>query len=165
MERITVPSRKMMATIIWHPTRFHRIIVLPKRIKFNADYCVSHILDPLAEWRRSHAGASNRRLHVHADNAGSQTAKKITKSLASNGMKRAPHPPYSPVLEPCDFDFFGYVKGRLAGASFEDPDQLLHAIDAIFQSIEKATLERTFREWTDRLAHGCVAVGDLVEGT
>jgi hypothetical protein len=45
---------------------------------------------------------------------------------------------------------FGYIKGRLAGASFEDPDQLLQAIDAIFQSVEKATLERLFRSgWTD----------------
>jgi histone-lysine N-methyltransferase SETMAR len=80
-------------------------------------------------------------------------------------MKRAPHPPYSLDLTPCTFSLFGYVKSRLAGASFEQPDQLLQAIDAFFRSIEKATLERLFQEWTDRLVHCCVAVGGLVEGT
>jgi hypothetical protein len=40
----------------------------------------------------------------------------------------------------------------------------LQAIDAIFQSIEKATLERVFQEWMDRLAKCCVAVGGLIEG-
>jgi hypothetical protein len=40
----------------------------------------------------------------------------------------------------------------------------LQAIDVIFQSIEEATLERVFKEWMDRLAQYCVAVGDLIEG-
>jgi hypothetical protein len=80
-------------------------------------------------------------------------------------MKIAPHQPYSQHLVPCDFYLFGYIKGRLADASFEEPDQLLQAIDAIFQSIEKVTLERVFQEWMDRLVQYCVAVGGLVEGT
>jgi hypothetical protein len=61
--------------------------------------------------------------------------------------------------------FFGYIKGRLAGASFEELDQPLQAIDAIFQSIEKAVLERVCQEWMDRLTQCCVAVAGLVEGT
>jgi hypothetical protein len=45
---------------------------------------------------------------------------------------------------------FGYIKGRIAGASFEDPDQPLHAIDAIFQSIKKPYWNARFRSgWTD----------------
>jgi transposase len=86
-------------------------------------------------------------LHVHADNAHPHTAKKATEFLAGNGMKRARRPPYSPDLAPCDFYIFGYIKGRLVGASFEEPDQLLQAIDEIFQSIEKVTLECVFSEW------------------
>jgi hypothetical protein len=61
-------------------------------------------------------------------------------------MKRAPHPPYSPDLAPCDFYLFGDIKGRLAGASFEDPDQLLQATDAIFSQLKTTTLERVFQE-------------------
>jgi transposase len=102
-------------------------------------------------------------LHVHADNAGSHTEKKVTEFLAGNDMKRAFQPPDSPDLAPCDFYLFGYIKDRLADASFEELDQLLQAIDAIFQSIDKATLERVFQEWMYRLAQCCVAVGGLVE--
>jgi hypothetical protein len=80
-------------------------------------------------------------------------------------MKQAPHPPHSRDLAPCDFEVFGYIKGRPTGASFEYPGQLLQAIDAVFQSIEKSTLERVFQEWMDRLVQWCVAVGGLVEGT
>jgi hypothetical protein len=60
---------------------------------------------------------------------------------------------------------FGYIKSRLAGGLFEEPDQPLQAIDAIFPSIEGATLERVFQKWMDRLAQYCVADGDLIEGT
>jgi hypothetical protein len=40
----------------------------------------------------------------------------------------------------------------------------LQAIDANFQSIEKATLERVFQEWMDIMTQCCVAVDDLIEG-
>jgi hypothetical protein len=104
-------------------------------------------------------------LHVHPDNACPQTAKNVTEFPAGNGMKGAIHPPYSPDLAPCNFYLFGHTKGRLAGASFDEPDQLLRAIDAIFGSIEKVTLERVFQEWIDRLAQCYMAIGGIVEGT
>jgi hypothetical protein len=40
----------------------------------------------------------------------------------------------------------------------------LQAIEAIFQSVEEATLKRVFQEWMDRLAQCCLAVGGLAEG-
>jgi hypothetical protein len=43
-ERITVQSRRIMVTIVWNPTGFYRIVALPKGMKFNADYYMSHIL-------------------------------------------------------------------------------------------------------------------------
>jgi transposase len=144
-ERITVQVRKMVVTIVWNPTRFSRIIALPKGMKFNADYCISHRLNPLSEWQRSQIRRSDRRLHVHEENARPHTAKKVTEFLAGNRMKRAPHPPYSPDLAPYDFDLFGYIKDRLAGASFEEPDQIFQKIDAIVQSIEKLRWNACFR--------------------
>jgi hypothetical protein len=44
------------------------------------------------------------------------------------------------------------MKERLAGASFEEPDQLLQAIEVIFSVHEEATLERVLQEWMDGLA-------------
>jgi hypothetical protein len=104
-------------------------------------------------------------LHVHAENGRPHIAKKVTEFIAGNDVKRVPHPPYSPDLAPCDFYLFGHIKGGLAGASFEELDQLLHTIDTIFQFIEKASLKRVFQEWMDRLAQCCMAVGDSVKGT
>jgi hypothetical protein len=49
-ERITVQSRKMIVTIVWNPTGSYRIVALPKGMKFSADYYISQIFDPLAEW-------------------------------------------------------------------------------------------------------------------
>jgi transposase len=152
-----------MVTIVCNPTKFHWIVALPKEMKFNANYYVSQIRDPLAEWRRNQVGGSDRRMHVHADNTRHHTAKKVTEFRAGNGMKRVPHPPYSPDLAPCDFDLFGHIKSRVAGASFVEPDQLFQAIDVIFQSIEKLRLEHVFQEWIDRLVQCCVAVGGLAE--
>jgi hypothetical protein len=135
-ERITIHSRKMMVTIFWNSTGFYRIGALLKGMKFNADYYSSHILDPFAQRQRSQLGGSDRPLHVHTDNARRHTAKMVTEFLAGNGMKKAPHPPCSPVLAPCDFYLCGHSKGMLAGVSFEEPNQLLQVIDAIFQSSE-----------------------------
>jgi hypothetical protein len=51
-------------------------------------------------------------------------------------MKRAPHPPYSPDLAPCDFYLFGYVKDRLSSdllllAAIEAPLVTLLAFEAL----------------------------------
>jgi hypothetical protein len=99
-ERITVQSRKKVMAIAWNPTGFYRIVALSKGMKFNADYYIAQILGPLAEWRSNQVGGSDRRLHVHADNARPHTAKNVTEFLAGNGIKRAPHASYSPDLAP-----------------------------------------------------------------
>jgi hypothetical protein len=93
-------------------------------MKCNANDYISHILDPLAEWRSSQVGGSGRGLHIHTDNARPPAAKKVTEFLAGNGMERAAHPPYSLDLAPCDFYLFGYIQDRLAGASFEEDGQI-----------------------------------------
>jgi transposase len=77
-------------------------------------------------------------MHVQGHNARPHTAKKITEFLAGNGMIRAPHPPYPPDLALCDFYLFGHIKDRLAGSSFEEPAQLLQAMNAIFSPSKKS---------------------------
>jgi transposase len=71
--------------------------------------------------------------------------------LKQNGMKRAPHPPYSPDLAPLDFCLlslisylFGYVKQLLAGHEFPDREALLEAVGHILENVEKVTLVRVF---------------------
>jgi hypothetical protein len=71
-------------------------------------------------------------------------------------MKSVPHPPYSSDLAPSDFDLFGNVKRCLAGLSFENADQLLAAVEAVREGIEKVTLQAVFCEWIDR-SRRCIA--------
>jgi hypothetical protein len=61
--------QKMMVTIVWNPTGFHVIRVLPKGCKFNSSDSRNEILGPLSEWRSEQAGAAAQTLIVHADNA------------------------------------------------------------------------------------------------
>jgi hypothetical protein len=67
-------------------------------------------------------------------------------------MKRAPYPPYSPDLAPCDFYLFDYIKRLLAGREFADRSELLQVVMTILNSIEKVTLEEVFLTWMRRLA-------------
>jgi hypothetical protein len=109
-EQITVQSSKTMVTIVWNSTGFYQIVALPKGMKFNAEYHSAHLLDTLAEWRRSQVGDSDRRSHVHADHARPQIGEKGPEFLAGNGRKRTPRPSYSPDLAPCDFSLLGISK-------------------------------------------------------
>jgi hypothetical protein len=61
-------------------------------------------------------------------------------------MKTAPNPPYSPDLAPSDFCLFGYVKGCLAGFSFENADELLYVVQRVFAGIDKMILQAVFLE-------------------
>jgi hypothetical protein len=161
-ERHTIASKKMMITIVWNPSGFHVIRALPKGAKFNADYYMSEILTPLLQWRSRQVGATDRKLIVHADNARPHTAKKVDQFFRDHGLLRAAHPPYSPDLAPCDFYLFGYIKGKLQGQCFDDGEQLLRAIDAICQAIEKVTLENAFRNWEERLSVCAGTKGEFI---
>jgi histone-lysine N-methyltransferase SETMAR len=119
-ERHTVQSQKVTLTIVWNAGGFHLVNVLPKGFKFNANYYVTQILDPLSKWRRTQVGRTNRQLIVHADNTRPHTAKMTSQFMEQNSMQRAPHPAYSPDLAPSDFYLFGYVKQFLSGCQFAD---------------------------------------------
>jgi hypothetical protein len=54
-----------MLAIIWNPRGFHLIKVLEKGRKFNADYYITDILEPLSQWRSIEAAGNERKLSVH----------------------------------------------------------------------------------------------------
>jgi hypothetical protein len=65
--------------------------------------CVTDILVPLLEWRKTQLGGSDRKLIVHADNERPHTVRVTLEFLKQNGMTKAPYPLYSPDLAPSDF--------------------------------------------------------------
>jgi hypothetical protein len=108
--RHTIQDRKIMVAITWNPWGFPLIMALPKGRIFNAEYYRDDILAALTQLQREDDG---RKLVVHADNARAHTAQKCRTFCEENGLRLAPHPPYSPDLAPSDFFLFGYVKERL----------------------------------------------------
>jgi hypothetical protein len=107
-----------------------------KSRRFNTNYYIAEILEPLSQWRSKEAAANERKLLVHADNARQHTAKLSTQYFNENRMKSARHPPYSADPAPSDFYLCGYVKRYLAGLSFEDADRLLAALERVLEGIE-----------------------------
>jgi hypothetical protein len=47
---VSVQCKKLIVTIVWDPTGFRVISVLPKGCKFNSDSYQSEMLKPLSEW-------------------------------------------------------------------------------------------------------------------
>jgi len=52
------------------------------------------------------------------DNTPAHTALSIREFLAKKNIRLIPHPPYSPVLAPCDFYLFPKFKSKLKGHHF-----------------------------------------------
>jgi hypothetical protein len=152
-----------MFTIVWNPGGFYLVNILPKRFKFDASYYGTQILDLLSKGRRTQDGRTNRKLIVHADNACTHTVKMTSPFIEQNSMQRAPHPAYSPDLEPCDFYLFGSVKQLLSGCQFADQDSLLQAVSDILVGFEKLTLESVFHNWMERMCQCSAPDGKFVK--
>jgi hypothetical protein len=160
-----IQSRKTMVTIAWNTNGFHVLADLPKGVKINATDYTTEILPHILEWRRTHGTVSNRKLIVHADNARPHTARSSTDFLEANGMKRAPHPPYSPDLALSDFYLFGDVKRRLSECVLSGRDELRSALEGILWGLEKLTLIDVFREWMRRLRICIETKGEYVSSS
>jgi transposase len=123
-------------------------VELPKGSTFNAEYYRDNILSALTQFQ---PGDDGRKLVVHADNAKAHTAQKCRTFCQENGLRLAPHRPYSPDLTPSDFFLFGYVKERLEGMVFPSYEELLDAIGKVLTRIESETLTAVFEHWMERL--------------
>jgi transposase len=72
------------------------------------------------------------RLHGGMDNCQIHFSKGAEQFLEANDILRIPHPLYSPDFSPSDFWLFGRRKTTLAGAKFEEPEQLVDRITEFF---------------------------------
>lgn len=59
------------------------------------------------------------------------------------------HPPYSPVLAPCDFWLFNYVMSRLE--DFVDAESLKLAVTEVLENIPHEDYVKTFSKWKERI--------------
>jgi hypothetical protein len=99
-------------------------VALPKKGSLNAEYYRDNILAALTQFQPEDEG---RKLVVHGDDARAHTTQKCRTFCEENGLRLAPHPPYSPDLASADFFLFGYVQERLKGMLFPSYEELLDA--------------------------------------
>jgi histone-lysine N-methyltransferase SETMAR len=123
-------------------------VALPKGRTFSTEYYRDNILAALTQFQPEDDG---RQLVVHADNASAHAAQKCRTFWEEDGLRLAPHPPYSPDLVPSDFFLFGYVKERLRGRVFPSYEALLDAIGEVVTGIESETLTAVFEHLVERL--------------
>jgi hypothetical protein len=108
---------------------FHLINIFLKGIKFNTNHCLTDVLVPLQEWRRTQVGAKDRKLIVYADTALPRAARVTLEFLRQNGMKKRAH-------SPCSLD--------LALFNFYLLSLISSAVTHILEGIEKVTFDRIF---------------------
>jgi histone-lysine N-methyltransferase SETMAR len=127
---------------------FPLIVALPKGRTFNAEYYRNNSLAALAQFQLED---DRRKFVVHADDARAHTAQKCRTFCEENGLRLAPHPPYSPDLAPSDFFLFYYVKDCLKGMVFPSYEELFDAIGEVVTGIESETLTAAFEHSMERL--------------
>jgi len=123
--------------------------MLPVDETFTKPYFIG-LIDKLTErivQDRPKSGTNG--MFIHMDNARPHL---IPDKLHQVGLKRIPHPAYSPDLSPSDFFIFGYMKHQLQGHSFGTREELFDAVQRILYEIPKETLIAAYTSWIKRLS-------------
>ena len=140
-----------MMTIIWGVNGTYIIDELPEGEHYNSEYFIDHILRPLEAQKHTILNSREKQLiWLHLDNSRVHNSRKTEQEIQTSGFRRTPHPPYSPDLAPSDFFLFGYVKGKLAGRSFNTRQELYDEIRLIIRDIPHQMKMDVFNEWTCR---------------
>jgi histone-lysine N-methyltransferase SETMAR len=85
------------------------------------------------------------------DNSMCHNGAKITEKLEKRHITRAPHPPYSPNLSPCDFWFFGILKQKMKERIFQSEKQILAAITESWDELTFEDVQGVFHNSMERL--------------
>jgi hypothetical protein len=131
---------------------FHVVDLMIWQNQFNSQYFVEHIMVPLIEEIFPH-GRNRRalRLRVHLDNCRVHFSKGAEQFFEANDIRCIPHPSYSQDLALSDFWRFWHIKTALAGAKFDEPEQLLNAVTEFLNTISVEELKAVFDEWVERV--------------
>lgn len=162
-EKKMISSEKVMITVFWNPKQIALVDALPKGEKFNALYYTNNILEKLQKLGNGFPDTNGKKLNVHADNARPHTSKTTIRYMETHGMKKVPHPAFSPDLAPSDFFLFGYVKKLLEGQSFATREELFSEVSQILYGISVEVLKRAFFNWKERLQNVIQMEGEYID--
>jgi histone-lysine N-methyltransferase SETMAR len=151
--RHDISTPKTMITIFFTSRRLLVSEALPKGTKFNQDYFIQYILPGLyREKTRISRKTGFPAFSVHMDNSMCHNGRKVSDIFARRSIERAPHPPHSPDISPCDFWLFGYLKHKMRDQEFRGQQGILNAIVTIWNDLTFEDVQRVFHEWMERLA-------------
>ncbi|GBN40553.1 hypothetical protein AVEN_189821-1 [Araneus ventricosus] len=101
---------------------------------------------------------------IRFDNARPHAAQAVADLFDPWGWEVLHHPPYSPDLSPCDFDFIPKMKESLRGIRFRTLPEILQAVDRSIRTINTTGAAKGILQlphpW-QRLVHNA---GDYIEG-
>jgi hypothetical protein len=124
----------------------------PKRTKFNQDYFIDTVPPNLCREKRRIARRKGLpSFSVHMDKSMYHNDAKITEKLEKRHIARAPHPPDSPDLSPCDMLLFGILKQKMKVRVFQNEEQILPAITDSWNELTFEDIQRVFHNWMERL--------------
>lgn len=148
-----IGSKKAMISVIWSRSGIKSISMLPADQTFTKEFFSEVVLNNL---RRDTATKGK---FFHCDNAPSH---RVPEKFEELGLKRLPHPPYSPDIAPSDFFLFGYLKKQLEGYLFESHEELFEKVCEILHSIPMYFFVEAYLEWISRLSFVFEHEGDYV---
>jgi histone-lysine N-methyltransferase SETMAR len=147
-----ISAKKTMVIILCTSTRLLVLTIIPKSTEFKQDYFINTVLPNLSSERRRIARRKGlRSFLVHMDNPMYHNGAKITEKLEKKHIARAPHPPYSSDLGPCDFWLFGILKQKMKERVFQSEEQNLAAITESWNELTFEDIQRVFQNWMERL--------------
>jgi hypothetical protein len=85
------------------------------------------------------------------DNSMCHNGHQVVDELRRLKILRAPHPPYSPDISPCDFWMFGDFKHKLKDRHRQGPEEILRAFQESWDSMTFEELQMAFEPWRNRL--------------
>jgi histone-lysine N-methyltransferase SETMAR len=86
------------------------------------------------------------------DNATCHNESKVASKFEQHHIFRLPHEPYSLDISPCDFWFFGLLKGIMKDREFHSHEEIEEAITAAWNNLTFQDVQSIFYDWTRPLA-------------
>jgi transposase len=87
---------------------------------------------------------------LYHDNVPFHTSLLTQQFLAKHKMAVIPHPPYSPVLAPCEFFLFPKMKLKLKGRLFVTIEEIQAESQRVLDTLTEKDFQEAFQKWRRR---------------
>jgi hypothetical protein len=125
---------------------------MPKGSKSNEDYFIDNLISALNQVRIGNARHKVLpTLIADMDNSMRHNVTNITEQISLKGLRRAPHPAYSPDIRSCDFWTFGTIKRMIKDRHLQGPEEILRTIPKAWSHFTFEDFQNVFKVWMERL--------------